>query len=98
MAMIYKAKYLPIANKDILLISEALSEYPNKAKRLFREMDTKVKMVEKMPYSCPVYHANPEYRHIILEDHLLFYKVDENERKIKIYRILYSKMDIPKHI
>jgi len=96
--MIYKAKYLPIAYNDILRISEALTDYPSKAKRLFREMDTKVKMVEKMPYSWPVYHAKPEYRYIILEDHLLFYKVDEDERKIKVYRILYSKMDIPKHI
>ena len=51
-----------------------------------------------MPYSCPAYQIKPEYRLMVLEDHILFYMVDENERKIKVYRILYGRMDIPKHI
>jgi len=33
--MKYKAVFLPVADRDITRISEALIDYPNKAKRLF---------------------------------------------------------------
>jgi len=55
-------------------------------------------MLEDMPYMWPEYQLKPEYRRMVLEDHLLFYTVDEDERKVKIYRVLYSKMDIRKHV
>jgi len=96
--MRYKAIYLPVADRDIIRIDDALMEYPNKAKRIFQEMDSKVTDLEIMPYMWPVYQAKPEYRRMILEDHLLFYKVDEDENKVRIYRILYDKMDIPEHL
>jgi len=96
--MRYKAIYLPVADRDIIRIDDALKEYPNKAKRIFQEMDSKVTDLEIMPYMWPVYQAKPEYRRMILEDHLLFYKVDEDENKVRIYRILYDKMDIPEHL
>ena len=98
MDMKYKAIYLPIANRDIIKIDDALVNYPSKAKRIFMEMDSKVTDLEIMPYMWPVYQLKPEYRRMILEDHLLFYKIDENEHKIRIYRILYDKMDVPEHL
>ena len=94
----YKVIYLPIAGRDVIRINEALVDYPGKAKRLFQEIEKKVKMLKETPYLWPEYQINPKYRRMILDDHLLFYIVDENERKIKVYRILYSKMDIPKYI
>ncbi|MDR2569469.1 MAG: type II toxin-antitoxin system RelE/ParE family toxin [Oscillospiraceae bacterium] len=96
--MKYKPVYLPIANLDIIRIDEVLTKYPNKAKRFFQEMESKIIDLEDNPYMWPVYQANLEYRRMILEDHLLFYKVDEDEHKVKIYRILYDKMNIPEHL
>ena len=96
--MRYKTIYLPVANRDIIRIDDALAEYPNKAKRIFQEMESKVADIEEMPLMWPAYQAKPEYRRMILEDHLLFYKVDEGELEIKIYRILYDKMDILEHL
>ena len=96
--MKYKVIYLPIAGRDISHINEALTGYPSKAKRLFIEIEKNLKILEDMPYSWPVYQIKQEYRRMILEDHLLFYMVDEKEHEVKIYRILYGKMDIPKHI
>ena len=98
MGMKYKVTYLPLANQDILRISKALENYPNKAKRLFQEMENKLKMLEDMPYRWPAFRMKPEYRQMVLEDHLLFYLVDEDEHAVKIYRVLYEKMDMPKHI
>ena len=97
MDMKYRISYLPKFDQDILRIGEALADYPNKAKRLFQEIEKKLRMLESMPYIWPAYNANPKYRQMVLEDHLLFYLIDENTYKVKIYRILYSKMDIPKH-
>ena len=34
--MKYKVIYLPIANRDIVKIDDALTEYPNKAKHVLR--------------------------------------------------------------
>jgi len=96
--MKYKPVYLPVANLDILRIDDALTEYPNKAKRLFQEMESKIIDLEDNPYMWPVYQAKPEYRRMILEDHLLFYKVDCDEHKIRIYRVLYDKMNIPEYL
>ena len=96
--MKYDVVYLPIAKLDIINISEALSEYPSKAKRLFQELEKKIALLENLPYMWPEYHARPEYRRMVLEDHLLFYAVDEDNRKIKVYRVLYSKIDILKEI
>jgi plasmid stabilization system protein ParE len=96
--MKFETVYLPIANRDIIRIDDALIEYPNKAKRIFQEMDSKVADLEEMPYMWPVYQANPAYRRMIIEDHLLFYKVDEDEHKISIYRILFDKMNILEHL
>jgi len=96
--MKYKIVYLPIANRDIIRIDDVLFEYPSKAKRIFNELDSKVTSLGEMPYMWPVYQANTEYRRMILEDHLLFYKVDEDEHKVKIFRILYGKMNIPEYL
>jgi len=96
--MKYDVVYLPIANRDILRIDDALIDYPNKAKRIFQEMETKVADLEEMPYMWPVYQAKPEYRRMIIEDHLVFYKVDEVEYKVRIFRILYDKMNIPEYL
>ena len=51
-----------------------------------------------MPYTWPVCQVKPKYRQMILEDHLLFYAVDEDECKVKVYRVLYNRMDIPRHL
>jgi len=37
--MKYKVDYLPIADRDVVALSDALAGYPNKAKRVFLEME-----------------------------------------------------------
>jgi len=92
--MKYSAIYLPTANRDIVRIDEALTDYQNKAMRLFQEIERKVLNLEDNPYMYPVYPLRSKYRYIVLDDHLLFYIVDDGERKVKVFRVLYSKMDI----
>jgi len=91
--MNYEVLLLPLVDRDILRISDALAGYPGKAKRLFHEIEKKLKILENIPYLCPVYQMKSKYRQMVLEDHLLFYRVDEEEKKVKVYRVLYSRMD-----
>jgi plasmid stabilization system protein ParE len=89
--MSYKIRILPQARHDIANLADILSPYPNKAKRLFQEMERKIKLLEKTPYAYPVYHASPEYRRMNLEGHALFYIVDEENHEARIYRVIYAR-------
>jgi plasmid stabilization system protein ParE len=61
-------------------------------------MEQKVKLLEKSPYMWPIYPYNSKYRRMVLEGHLLFYVIDEAMKKVMIYRVLYGKRDVEKHI
>ena len=96
--MKYKVKILPSLAQDINRISESLEGYPDKAKRLFKEMDEKLSQLEDMPRVWPVFHARPKYRKMLLEDHLLFYTVDDTSCEVKAYRILHYKMNTENYL
>ena len=94
--MRYKVKLLPQANGDIVGLADILTPYPNKAKWLFQEMERKIDRLKDNPLEWAAYHANPKYRRIVLEDHSLFYVIDEDNREVQIHRIIYAKRDISK--
>ena len=84
------------AVRDLAILADILSPHPNKARRLFKEMENKLDLLDDNPFMYPAFHANPKYRRMNLEDHALFYTVDEQKRKINIYRVIYVKRDIEK--
>ena len=89
--MKYKVFYLPIAERDILEISDSLFGHPSRARRLLGELESKLKLLEFMPYMWPPFGLRPELRRMDLEYHLLLYLVDESQRHVKVYRVLYNK-------
>jgi plasmid stabilization system protein ParE len=96
--MTYKIKYLPSFSRDINNIAAALSAYTSKTKRLLKEMDKKLLLLEDNPFMCPAFHAYPKYRKMVLEDHLLFYTVNEKEHVVNVHHILYARMDIERRL
>ena len=98
MGMGYKIKYLPRMVKDIHEVGVALEDYPAKAKRLLKEMDEKLQILKEMPFMWPVFKPRPKYRKMVLEEHLLFYTVDEDRHEVKVHRILYEKKDATRHL
>lgn len=96
--MKYTIEYLPSLSRDIYQISETLARYPNKAKRLFKEMDEKLLCLTDTPFMWEIFHAQPKYRKVVLEDHLLFYTVDEEQRIVRVCRILYHRMNATLHL
>lgn len=51
-----------------------------------------------MPEMYPVYPDVPAYRFIVVEDYLIFYKINKDDGVIEIRRLIYSRMDIPAHM
>jgi len=94
--MKYEVIFSSYANRDIAILAEILAPYPNKARRLFSEMERKLDLLKNNPLMCEQYSTAPKYRRMNLEDHTLFYTVDESNRQIRIYRVIYSKRDISK--
>ena len=96
LVMKYKIKFLPSANQDINDLADILTPYPNKARRLFQEMEQKIESLKDNPLMYPEYQADPRYRRMNLEGHALFYDVDVINHEIRVYRIIYAKRDIAK--
>nr|AGS51927.1 hypothetical protein [uncultured bacterium contig00002] len=46
----------------------------------------------------PEYPENTDYRRMLVGNYMVFYKVNEAEKQIDIYRILRASWDIPKHV
>ena len=84
------------ANRDIASLADILALHPNKARRLFKEMEQKLDLIKDNPFAYQKYPANPKYRRMVLEGHALFYTVNESKREVCVYRVIYSKRDISK--
>jgi plasmid stabilization system protein ParE len=77
---------------------EFLIEYPVKAARIFAKIDRALGNLRKMPEMYPVYQDVPAFRFITVEDYLVFYKVEKQNKIIEIHRLIYGRMDIPKQM
>jgi len=93
----YKLIFLKRAEKDLDNISKYKAGfYPGTAIRFVDEVDRYRDIIEENPYAFPVYQYNPRYRRAVIMDYLLFYKVFDKSRKVKVYRVLHGKRDIEK--
>ena len=72
--MKYRIEYISTFYMDILAITEFLTDYPEKASRIFAKIDRALKPLGKMPEMYPVYPDVPSYRFIVVEDYLVFYR------------------------
>ena len=98
MASKYKIKHQRLMRWDILTVEANLAEYPRKAKRIFEKMNKLLQMTQDMPRLWSCFDEAKKYRKIVIEDYILLYEVDDEAREIRPYRLLHSKMDIPRHI
>jgi len=88
---------LELARDDLKEICEYLSEFGENPQKRFRESFQKFCIkVESMPYMYAQYEHNPMYRRAVVSyDYLVYYKVEESNDRVKIYRVLHGKRDIP---
>ena len=99
----YDLKFLPAALQDMAEIVRYIShDLDNKtaANSLAEKLISSAENLREFPYSCPVYQPirplSNEYRKCIVQNYLMFYNVDESQKQINVYRVIYGKRDIDK--
>ena len=96
----YKLEYLPIAMYDMVEIAKYISQDlcdPQAAENLAYGMIQAAERLAAFPYVCPIHRAlkplKYEYRKLLVRNYIMFYWVDEKERKVTIARVIYSRRD-----
>ena len=99
----YKLEYLPVARQDMIdivrYISRELSN-PEAAERLAGEMIEAADRLMDFPYTNRVYHPirplKQEYRRLLVQNYIIFYYVDEQNKLITISRVIYARREYGK--
>lgn len=99
----YKIRYLPIAQKDLLDITVYILENlksPKAAMDFIDTLDKSILRLKLYPYSCKLYQPQEpletEYRFLPVKNYLVFFVVIENI--VEIHRVVYAKMNLEKLI
>jgi len=87
----YKIIFSEISKNDLNNISDIIFRFTfskNITDNIYQKIITKIYSLQLFPYICTSYK---EYRIMLInKKYKVFYKVDENKKIIKIYRILFS--------
>ena len=76
--MTYKIKYLPLAVQDLNDIARYLSGfYPKTASRVLKELREKITKLGDTPKMCEIYRLDPAYRRMVVDQYLVFYRVND---------------------
>ena len=73
-----------------------MSEYGDSPPKKLRDSFEKFcAQVVDMPYMFNQYEYNSDYRKaVIIFDYLVFYKVDESEGEVMVYRVLHGRRSV----
>ena len=97
----YRLSYLPVANRDITDIVNYIAETlaaPQAALELLEALDESITGLKDFPYACRVYQTvkqlEREYRILTVNNYAVFYTVNESDKVVEIYRVIYAKRDL----
>ena len=97
--MKYKIAFLPEAKADAEEIRQYLSQYyESTVRNFFTMLKKRTNLLKSNPFMAPPYQDRPVYRQLVVEEYLVFYKVDEGNQSIKIHRILHESKEIDRYI
>jgi len=99
----YQLEYLPIAKQDMIDIAKYINEElcnPSAAKNLANEMIESAEGLTTFPYKNAIHSIirplKREYRRLLVKNYIMFYWIDEEEKKVVIARIIYARRDYEK--
>ena len=93
-----KVEYISTFFADVTAFAEFLDKYPRKARRILKKLDRILERLPDLPKLHPIYEDYPEFRKIVIEDYLVFYKIIDGKKLIEVHRLLYGGMDIRKQL
>ncbi len=68
----------------------------NSANRLMDKIENDILKLEQYPYSCLEVNVKPHkevYRKLVTENYIVLYKIDEKNKRVMIFNIIYGKRD-----
>jgi addiction module RelE/StbE family toxin len=93
----YQLEFLPIAKRDMTEIARYISHElynPSAAEKLADEMIEAAERLAEFPYINAVHLTveplKQEYRKLIVQNYIMFYCIDEKEKKLTITRVIYA--------
>jgi len=90
--MSYNVQYLRRAIQNLQEIYDYISEDSiSAADKVIDEIDGKVADLEQMPAKYPVYPDKPAYRRMPVGNYLVFYKIFEDKKLVRIYLVVHGK-------
>jgi len=96
----YQLEFLPIARQDMIDISRYISHEllnPTAAEKLADAMIDAAEMLADFPYINAIHQSikplKKEYRKLIVKNYIMFYWIDEKEKKVTIARVIYARRD-----
>ena len=97
--MKYTVRFSPFAKEDKKEIQTYLSKfYPGTPRRFSTSLKEQIANLKNNPYLYPEYSENTDYHRVSVGNYIVFYKVNDTEKQIDIYRILRASWDLPKHL
>ena len=97
--MTYKIKYLPLAVQDLNDIARYLSGfYPKTASSVLKELREKITKLGDTPKMCEVYHLDPAYRRMVVDQYLVFYRVNDEIKTVEVHRVLRGAWNLPQYL
>ena len=97
--MKYTVRFSPFAKEDKEGIKAYLSKfYPQTPRRFSALLKERINKLKDNPYIYPEYSENTDYRFMFVGNYSVFYKVNNEEKHIDIYRILRASWDLPQYL
>jgi len=94
--MTYKVRYLPTMRRDVAEIKAYMSQfYESTFSNFMDKLRRSTSLLENMPYMDTVYK---NYRRLVVDDYLVFYKIDEALKFVEIYRVIHGSKNIQKQL
>ena len=101
----YSLEYLDAAKQDMVDIARYISQdlsNPIAAEKLADEMIAAADKLMDFPYKNRVYHPirplKREYRGQIVQNYIMFYYIDEEQKLVTVARVIYARRDYGKLI
>ena len=97
--MKYSVRFSPFAKEDKKEIKMYLSKfYPETPRRFSALLKKYISNLKNNPYIYPKYPENTDYHCMFVGNYIAFYKINDVEKQIDIYRILRASWDLPKYL
>ena len=97
--MKYTVRYLPEAMADAEEIRQYLSQYyASTVRNFFNLLKQRIALLKSNPFIAQPYPERPTYRRLVVNDYLVFYKVNDELELIEIHRILHGSRDIGRYL